>query len=85
MFEKLEKAWKRDPLAVLGVGSAVVAFLLWAVPTPVFCVGTAAGSRWQCGQEYFQKIACLSLLRSLHCHSSCFCCVAASREYLYSR
>jgi hypothetical protein len=55
MFEKLEKAWKRDPLAVLGVGSAVVAFLLWAVPTPVFCVGTAAGSRWQCGQEYFSE------------------------------
>jgi hypothetical protein len=32
MFEKLKQAWKRDRLAVLGVGSAVVAFLLWAIP-----------------------------------------------------
>ncbi len=36
MFEKLKQAWKRDPLAVLGVGSAVVAFLLWAMPSPSF-------------------------------------------------
>ena len=32
MFEKLKQAWKRDPLAVLGVGSVAVAFLLWALP-----------------------------------------------------
>ena len=43
----------RDPLAVLGVGSAVVAFLLWAAPTAVFCIGWTANQRWQCGQEYF--------------------------------
>ena len=34
MVEKLKQAWKRDPLAVLGVGSAAVAFLLWAIPVP---------------------------------------------------
>ena len=34
LLEKLKQAWKRDPLAVLGVGSAVLAFLLWAWPSP---------------------------------------------------
>ena len=29
---RLPTMWNRDPLAVLGVGSAVVAFLLWAWP-----------------------------------------------------
>jgi hypothetical protein len=32
MFEKLKQAWKRDRLAVAGVASAFVAFLLWAIP-----------------------------------------------------
>jgi hypothetical protein len=32
MFEKLKQAWERDRLAVLGVGSAALAFLLWAWP-----------------------------------------------------
>lgn len=32
MVEKLAQAWKRDPLAVVGVGSAALAFLLWAWP-----------------------------------------------------
>ena len=44
--------WERDPLAVLGVGSAVVAFLLWALPAPVFCV-SSQNQRFQCGQEVF--------------------------------
>jgi hypothetical protein len=33
MSEKLKQAWERDRLAVFGVGSAVVAFLLWAWPS----------------------------------------------------
>ena len=32
MFSFLAQAWARDRLAVAGVGSAVVAFLLWAWP-----------------------------------------------------
>ncbi len=32
LFKKLKHAWARDRLAALGVGSAVVAFLLWAAP-----------------------------------------------------
>ena len=32
LFKKLKQAWARDRLAVAGVGSAVVAFLLWAWP-----------------------------------------------------
>ena len=46
-------AVNRDPLAAFGVGSAVIAFLVWAAPAPVFCVGTSVYSRFQCGQEYF--------------------------------
>lgn len=32
LFSFLAQAWARDPLAVAGVGSAVLAFLLWAWP-----------------------------------------------------
>ena len=32
MLKRLQQAWKRDRLGVLGVGSAVVALLLWALP-----------------------------------------------------
>lgn len=32
LFKKSKQAWARDRLAVTGVGSAVVAFLLWAAP-----------------------------------------------------
>ena len=35
-MKRLTQAWRRDRLRVLGVGSAVVAFLLWAWPG---CVG----------------------------------------------
>jgi hypothetical protein len=31
-MDEHKPVWERDPLAVLGVGSAVVAFLLWAWP-----------------------------------------------------
>lgn len=34
MSSFLAQAWARDRLAVAGVGSAVVAFLLWAWPSP---------------------------------------------------
>jgi hypothetical protein len=39
-FDKLNSAWAQDRLAILGVGSAAIAFLLWAVPDcpyPNFC------------------------------------------------
>ena len=39
-----------DWLALLGVGSAVVAFLFWAIPAPVCAY--YYGQRW-CLQEYF--------------------------------
>jgi hypothetical protein len=42
MVVKLKQAWKRDPLAVLGVGSAVVAFLMWALPYSCY-------KGWVCG------------------------------------
>lgn len=35
MVKRLKQAWKRDRLGVLGVGSAVVAFVLWAWRVPV--------------------------------------------------
>lgn len=54
MFESLKQVWKRDPLAVLGVGSAVVAFLLWAVPASV-CWQSDTGSRL-CLQEDFSDV-----------------------------
>jgi len=31
--------WKRDPLAVIGVASVVVALMLWAMPSPSFGIG----------------------------------------------
>lgn len=31
-MDKNKPVWERDPLAVLGVGAAVVAFLVWAWP-----------------------------------------------------
>ncbi len=31
-MKRFKQAWKRDPLGVLGVGSAVLAFALWAFP-----------------------------------------------------
>lgn len=36
MLDKLKQAWKRERLAVLGVGAAALAFLLWATPSPSF-------------------------------------------------
>jgi hypothetical protein len=45
MFGKLKHAWKRDPLAALGVGSAAVAFLLWAMPSPSFGINL---SQYRC-------------------------------------
>ena len=51
----LEPQPATDWLAVFGVGAAVVAFLLWAAPTAVFCIGWTANQRWQCGQEYFSS------------------------------
>jgi hypothetical protein len=36
MVNKLKQAWKRDPIAVLGVGAITLAFLLWATPSPSF-------------------------------------------------
>jgi hypothetical protein len=46
--------WNRDPLAVLGVGSAVVAFLLWAVPAQVCVWGGMQNYPMPfCGQEFF--------------------------------
>jgi hypothetical protein len=35
-FAFFKQAWARDRLAALGVGSAVVAFLLWAWPSVFF-------------------------------------------------
>lgn len=35
MLKRLKQAWKQDRLGVLGVGSAVVAFVLWALPHQV--------------------------------------------------
>lgn len=32
MLKRLKQAWKRDRLGVLGVGSAVLAFLFWIIP-----------------------------------------------------
>ena len=32
MLNQLKQAWKRDRLGVLGVGSAISALLLWALP-----------------------------------------------------
>jgi hypothetical protein len=34
MLKRLKQAWKRDRLGVLGVGSAVLAFFVWAAPVP---------------------------------------------------
>ena len=40
MLKRLQQAWKRDRLGVLGVGAAVGAFVLWAFPMKFFCEGT---------------------------------------------
>jgi hypothetical protein len=40
MLKRLKQAWKRDRLGVLGVGSAAVAFVLWAFPVRFLDVGT---------------------------------------------
>jgi hypothetical protein len=32
MLKRFKQAWKRDRLGVLAIGSAVVAFLMWALP-----------------------------------------------------
>jgi hypothetical protein len=46
--------WNRDPLAVLGIGSAVVAFLLWAVPARACVWGGSQNYPLPfCGQEFF--------------------------------
>jgi hypothetical protein len=36
----LKQAWGRDRLGVLGVGSAVIAFVLWAFPYGSFTYGS---------------------------------------------
>ena len=38
MLKRLKQAWKRDQLGVLGVASALVAFLFWASPVQVHCI-----------------------------------------------
>ena len=40
MLKRLTQAWRRDRLGVIGVGSAVTAFVLWAWPL-VFVLGSA--------------------------------------------
>ena len=37
-MKRLKQAWKRDRLGVMGVGSAVVAFVLWAFPIRAYGV-----------------------------------------------
>ena len=37
MLKRLKQAWKRDRLGVLGIGSAIVAFALWALPVKFEC------------------------------------------------
>ena len=37
MLKRLKQAWKRDRLGVLGIASAVVAFLFWAWPVLGSC------------------------------------------------
>ena len=41
MLKRLEQEWKRDRLGVLGVGSALVAFALWALPVGYYCTYTS--------------------------------------------
>ena len=36
MLKRLKQVWKRDQLGVLGVGSAILAFVLWAFPVRGF-------------------------------------------------
>jgi hypothetical protein len=45
MVKKLKQAWKRDPIAVLGVCAAALAFLLWAMPSPSFGISL---SQYRC-------------------------------------
>jgi hypothetical protein len=40
MLKRFKQAWKRDRLGVLGVSSAVAAFVLWAAPVKFVCFVT---------------------------------------------
>jgi hypothetical protein len=36
-YERMKRSWRRDRLGVMGVGSALLAFALWAFPVEYYC------------------------------------------------
>jgi hypothetical protein len=55
MLKRLKQAWKRDRFGVLGVGSAIVAFVLWAFPVRYLVISTA-GNTTVIEQPFWQSL-----------------------------
>lgn len=58
MLKRLNQAWKRDRLGVLGVGSALVAAAVWGFPVRYLCdIGLSWSQSFGCVQwPYFEKM-----------------------------
>jgi hypothetical protein len=54
---RLMQAWKRDRLGVLGIASAVVAFLFWAFPVRGFTFCNWS-TKWVDGKSYQEFLGC---------------------------
>ncbi len=54
-MKRLKQAWKRDQLGVLGVGSAVAAFVFWGFPVGYYCTFSSASGCIKDGLLYISN------------------------------
>jgi hypothetical protein len=65
MLKRLQQAWKRDRLGVLGVGSAVVAFVLWAFPVR-YLVFSTVGYTTVIEKPFWESLPSSAPMTSVH-------------------